>query len=345
MADLAVWLHDLDPYALRVGGLGITWYGLSYLLGFLVGYALIRRVTAMGAQESPWRAGEAGDLVFFVAIGAVLGGRVGYVLLYRPALAVGLRPEVPFWDLLAIHEGGMASHGGMIGALVAAWLFARRRGKRFGHLLDLAAFATPPGLFFGRIANFVNGELIGRECGSGVPWAVKFPQAIYRWSAERVREAVERAPLEPAEKVGMSVFEARRWLVSRLQAGEPDVVAAVGPMLAPRHPSQLYEALLEGLVLFAVLGVVWRRPRRPGVVAGWFCLAYGALRIAVEQFREPDHHLRGQEFAWWHITRGQWLSALLLIGGVALIAVANRRSAPRLGGWPADGGAFAPKSP
>lgn len=327
MLALAFYLHDLDPYALKLWEGGpIRWYGLSYLAGFLIAYWIVRWIA--GSGRSPMRPHLAGDMIIASALGVVLGGRLGYALFYQPALLWTFTSHPPFWDLLAINKGGMASHGGMIGAIVALAWFARRHRLPLGHLLDLGALATTWGFFFGRMANFVNGELYGRG-PTDVPWAVKFPQEMAQWDTKRLAELDALIPLLPPEAAPTTYDQLIHHLIAAIQSGNEQVAAAIEPLLMPRHPSQIYEALLEGLLLFAVLAAAWLRPRRPLVISSLFCVVYAVVRIIGEQFREPD---AGIGFQWLGLTRGQWLSVGLLIAGLVLLVVAARRHVPPLGG-------------
>jgi phosphatidylglycerol:prolipoprotein diacylglycerol transferase len=328
-----MYVHHLDPYAIKLWEGGpIRWYGLSYLMGFVVGYLLIRRVARVGKDAMP--AVLAGDLLVTGAIGIMLGGRIGYALFYQPALFVDFTAEAPFWGLLAINRGGMASHGGMIGLFLATWYFARRHKQSFAHLLDLVAFAAPIGLFFGRIANFINGELYGRACDPSLPWAVKFPQELPHWDADRI--AAQGAPLMYALDPSPMTTWTSDWkavayyVIDQAQRGNARVLDAVAPFLTPRHPSQLYEALMEGLLVFAVLAIVWARPRKPLTIGSLFCLTYGLVRIVGEQFRQPDHDIG---FDWLGLTRGQWLSVALATLGLVLLVIFQRRAATTRGGW------------
>jgi len=330
MFALAAYLHRIDPFALRFPDWipidGIRWYGLSYLVGFLIGYLLIRRVAQTG--RSTIKVPMAADLVVAIAIGLVVGGRLGYALFYHPQLLISFSGSFPWWDLLALNKGGMASHGGMVGGIVATWWYARRHDHSWPHLLDLAAFAAPLGLCFGRIANFINGELIGRATTESNPFAVKYPQEIEVLPARVIEPVIARV-----DQLGLFrgyVDPSREALVDLVYRGSADAIALVEPLLTPRHPSQIYQALLEGLLLFVILAVVWMRPRKPGVVGGAFAAGYGVLRIVGEFFREPDTHIGYQ---WLQLTRGQWLSVALVGVGIALLWTMSRRAVEPMGGW------------
>ena len=338
---LGAYLHTIDPYAVKLWEGGpVRWYGLSYLLGFALAYMLIRHVVRVG--RSTLDPGRVGDFILVMALGVVAGGRLGYVVLYRPELFWSFSGSAPWWGVLAINEGGMASHGGMVGALAASLWYSKMgrradggRGHRWLHVLDLAAFGAPLGLFFGRIANFVNAELIGRACSPDLPWAVKFPHEMYDWPAKRWEPMLTLLQGVPgvSRPAPPTLFDSLLWAVEQIQLGNQEVVQIVEPMLTPRHPSQIYQALLEGLLLFAVLVWVWTKPRRPGVVAGWFCVVYGVVRVVGEAFREPDGHIAHLEYAHWGVTRGQWLSVLLVLLGLLLLRVAVRSGAGVMGGW------------
>ena len=259
---------DIDPVALQIGPLVIRWYALAYITGILAGWWYARRLIRNWA--SPVSRQGLDDFVLWATIGIVVGGRLGYVLFYN--LDQYLADPI---QILVIWQGGMAFHGGLVGVIVAAWLFARRRDFPALALSDLIACAAPIGLFFGRIANFINGELYGRV--TTLPWGIIFPNG--------------------------------------------------GPF--PRHPSQLYEALLEGLVLFAVLAILARRPGlylKPGLLSGAFLTGYGLIRFAIEFAREPDAQL-GLVFG--PFSMGQALSVPLVALGIFLVARALVTAAPR----------------
>ena len=255
---------DINPVAFEAGPLKVHWYGLMYLFGFAAGWWLGRR-----RAREPWRglrSADMDDVLFFAVLGIVVGGRLGYILFYGFERILG----DPLY-LLRVWEGGMSFHGGLVGVIVAMAWFARSRGLAFFQVADFIAPLVPPGLFAGRIGNFINGNLWGAP--TDLPWGVVF-----------------RNP------------------------------AAGG---VPRHPSQLYEALLEGAVLFVVLWLYSRSPRPLRCVSGLFLLGYGILRFAVEFVRVPDSHLGYLAFDW--VTMGQILTLPMIVAGAALLWWGARR--------------------
>jgi phosphatidylglycerol:prolipoprotein diacylglycerol transferase len=261
----AIAFPAIDPVAFELGPVVIRWYSLAYVTGILAGWQYAMRLAdRTGGQVAR---SHIDDFIIWATLGVILGGRLGYVLFYKP----GYYLENPA-RIVAMWEGGMSFHGGAIGVLIAVALYCRGRDISFLSFADLITAAAPIGLFFGRIANFINGELFGRI--ADVPWAMVFPRG--------------------------------------------------GP--APRHPSQLYEAGLEGLVLFAVLAVLifgYRALRRPGLVTGAFFAGYGIARFVVEYVREPDEHL-GTLLG--IATMGQILSLPLIALGAWMIHRAIRRA-------------------
>lgn len=341
------YLLTLDPFAVQLTEtFGIRWYGLAYLVGFYCGYLIIRWMVRHGLSPVP--ADLAGDFVFTVALGTVIGGRLGYCLFYSPDLLISFRSRFPFWGVLAVNEGGMASHGGIIGIIVACLLFGRRHKLPAFHLFDLTTLGGTIGIFFGRIANFINGELVGRPAPTGYPFGVKFPQDILAWPGyewarlETLTGVVEKMGITPtmwSDLLRRSVVEPQAFdtvtstlqrIVSAVQSGNETVAIALAPVLVTRYPSQLIAALLEGLFLFTALMVIWRSPRRPGVVAGWFFCLYAVVRIFGERFRMPDLQIGFQLFGF---TRGQWLSIIMVVLGILFLFTAARRKDAPLGGW------------
>lgn len=290
----AHWVHDIDPFALRFGpSFGIRWYGLSYLAGIGLGWWLLVRWSKAG--RLPMTAQQVGDFAVAIAIGMVAGGRLGYAIGYEPALFWSFSDDLPWWRLLAVHQGGMASHGGIAGMAAAAWWWCWKRKQSLAVVGDALAAVGPLGIACGRLANFVNGELWGRP--STVPWAVVFPEA----------EAVPRE---------IPAIQINAWL------------AAHG---TPRHPSQLYAMALEGLLVAAVLLPLHARHRRPGLTLGLFFLLYGIGRFVGEFFREPDAGQPGFDAAHPAIlgfmSKGQAYTLPLLAIGALLTWWALRRPA------------------
>jgi len=366
--ELGAWVHDIDPWLVRFPDWsplpGIRWYGASYALGFLAGFLVLRWLAKRGAILIPKE--RVGDMVIMIAFGAVIGGRLGYAAFYQPALFWTFEPSLPWWGLLDLSSGGMASHGGMIGIILAAWLVSRgfkdEEGVRRGrcpvmHVLDASVLAGPIGVLFGRLANFINGELLGRIVampGEAAPWwSVRFPQEIeYTLDGGLYSEPIASMPAEQSRELYTGLVGAVREygrledtdamaferMLAAIQSGSGEAASALEPFLSARAPSQLLQALAEGIVVLAVVWFVARLPRRPGVVSAWFLISYGVLRIATEFVRLPDAHLAVGRPA--GLSRGQWLSLVMVFGGVGLLVVAVRSGRERLGGW-LRGGALA----
>ena len=255
---------NIDSVALDLGVIQIRWYGLMYLIGFVGGWWLGRiRARKPG---SGWSVEEINDLLFYIALGVILGGRVGYILFYNFPEFIH-RP----WILFQIWQGGMSFHGGLVGVLFAMWLYGRRTGRGFFTVTDFMAPFVTIGLGAGRIGNFINGELWGRP--TDLPWGMVFPFVDSQ----------------------------------------------------PRHPSMLYEALLEGLVLFLILWVYSSKPRPRMAVSGMFLLCYGLFRFAVEFVREPDAHIGYLAFDW--LTMGHLLTLPMILCGIAFLLYAYRYNA------------------
>ncbi len=252
---------DIDPVAIALGPLKVRWYGLMYLIGFALAWALMRYRAAK--PEFRFSRDDAEDIVFYGAMGLIIGARIGYTFFY----AFDSFLDNPLF-LFKLWEGGMSFHGGLIGVMAALWLYARKTGRGLFEVTDFLVPVCPPGLFAGRLGNFINGELWGKP--TDVPWAF-------------------------------------------IVDGQA------------RHPSQLYEALLEGLVLFAIVWLYSARPRPTMATSGVFLLGYGMFRFAVEFVRVPDQHIGDNgylAFGW--LTMGQVLSTPMVLLGVALIVLAYR---------------------
>lgn len=342
-----MWVHNLDPFLWEISeGFGIRWYGLSYLAGFVFAWLLFNWLSVR--QKAGLNPELITDFITYCAIGTLVGGRLGYCLFYSPDLFFQFKPEVPFWGVLAVNEGGMASHGGIIGLVLAAILFARKHGLSHLYLLDMMSIAGPLGVFFGRVANFINGELVGRPCPPDFAWGVKFPSDIYNWPSQQASRLADLVPA--AEKVGISPSDWMSWvesfrtnqaarealnnglfkIVDSIQRGNEAAREAIAPVLDGRYPSQLFQAAGEGLLTFLILFFLWRKPRRPGVVASTFVILYAIFRIIGEQFRMPDAHIG---FQWLGLTRGQWLSVVMLIIGMVMLFMWSRRETLAIPGW------------
>ena len=253
---------DIDPVAFSLGPLKVHWYGLMYLVGFVSGWWLGQLRTKK--PGSGWTKSQVDDLLFYIALGVVLGARLGYILFYNFPSFID-DPLV----LFRVWEGGMSFHGGLLGVLFAIWLFARRFQKRYFEVVDFIAPLAPIGLGAGRLGNFINAELWGKV--TDVPWAMVFP----------------------------------------------------GAGSLPRHPSQLYEFVLEGVMLFIILWLYSSKPRPTMAVSGMFALFYGLFRFAVEFIREPDAHIGYLAFNWF--TMGQLLTIPLILTGIILLTLAYRK--------------------
>ncbi len=275
-AQAPIYWQDLGlkPYLFQIGGFELRWYSLAYLAGIVLGYWHLTRM--MKAPGSPLAQRHADDLFFYCTLGIILGGRLGYALFYSPDFYLLKHPG----ELIKLWEGGMSFHGGILGVLLAITWVSWRGGLSFLRVCDYIATCVPFGMLFGRLANFINGELWGRVAGPNVPWAMVFPDA---------------------------------------------------PGTLPRHPSQLYEAGIEGLLLIIVMLYLFWRTRarwRPGLLVGVFALGIAAGRFTVEYFREPDAQL--SEFArTTGLSMGQWLTIPLAL--VGLIFVVRSLIKPPLG--------------
>ncbi len=257
---------QIDPVAIAVGPLAIRWYGLMYLIGFGLAFVLARSRIKQGRSGGiSYEVFD--DLFFFSVLGVVLGGRLGYVLFYKPGYYISHPLEI-----LAVWQGGMAFHGGFLGVLIAMVYIARKYQIRWLAIMDFIAPLVPPALAAGRIGNFINGELWGRvvEKGADIPWGMVFRGAGH----------------------------------------------------LPRHPSQLYQFALEGVLLFVILWLYSARPRPTGAVSAMFLVGYGSFRFVAEFFREPDDFLGLLTFS---LSMGQWLSLPMVLAGLVMLAWAQRK--------------------
>lgn len=345
--DLGGWFHDLSPFALRIsGGFGLRWYGLSYAMGFLSAFLLLRLLAKRNATDIPLS--RAADAMMYFILGVLIGGRLFYVIGYEPSLLWDFSSSAPWWGVFAINRGGMASHGGIVGVAFACWRVSRgfkeESGKIIGRttpirVLDTAAMLTPLGLLFGRLANFVNAELLGAVVsnpGERAPWwAVRYPQEVLSLPADRLAQTPEQMTaiqelsmsyMLPSDTLWEHGYERMLELVRR---GDGTVRAQLEPLIAARYPTQLLQAGLDGLLVLVCVWIVAMKPRKPGVVAGVFGIVYALGRIPMDLIRLPDAGV--SQFG--AISRGQVYSGLTLIAGVALIVLAMRSKSDKHGGW------------
>lgn len=325
---LATYIHHIDPVLLNIPGtpLALRWYGLAYVAGFVLGYyallLLSKRNLYCVAPD------KLGDFITTVCIfGVLMGGRLGEFFFYwLPEHGLSGLAEDPAW-VLRVWEGGMASHGGIIAVVLVALWYALRRGHSFCAVLDGLAIVSPIGICFGRIANFINGELYGRIVPEGSSLGVKFPLEFSSLPADvQIRALTEMehaagAPLLTLQQPGEYYYD----MLLRLCRENDAVREAMGAVLNERYPSQLFEALGEGALIFAVLLAVrllWRNAPA-GIFSALFALLYAAARITCEGFKQPDAGV------WYGITQGQWLSIGIALMGVGFLiaAVRNYRNA------------------
>jgi len=301
----AYYVHNLDPFIFRIyDNVGPRWYGMAYVLAFVFAWLLLRVLSKRGYLDLPINA--LGDFVTWVAFfGVMVGGRIGYVIFYKPEM---LRDPL---SILRVWEGGMSSHGGILGVVVFTLIYSRRHKLPWTNPGDNLCVVAPIGLFLGRCANFINGELYGRA--ANVSWAMQFPKELLDAgnAAEADRALVACQQVDPSIRSLDSIIESVRT--------NPKIADVLRGILTPRHPSQLYEAALEGAVLFAILWFVRTRFRTPnGFITGLFLIVYSILRIIVENFREPDAPLVGM------FTRGQFFSFFTVAIGIGFIVWSRR---------------------
>jgi len=314
---LGYYLHDLSPFLIRFSeSIGVRWYGLAYVAAFITAYFLLKRFVRLGYSEL--RQSQLQDFITYGALSTMAGGRLGYMFLYNFEEFIN-RPQIFFYFL----EGGMASHGGIAGLIIFTFIYSRKHKVGWRGIGDNLCTVAPLGLCFGRLANFINGELYGRK--SNVPWAVQFPEEI-RESEFASPDGLNRSDLSNAlgpsnfkEVSDKSLFEQDTFVIERARESE-EVQGILREYLNARHPSQIYQALLEGLALFIILYLI--RKKGPslhhGILTGTFFIGYAVFRIIGEFFREPSDGYIGS------LTRGQFFSTFMILIGIVFIASAYK---------------------
>ncbi len=345
--DLGGWFHDLSPFALRfTPTFGLRWYGLSYALGFVVAFLMLRLLAKRHATEIPLA--RIGDAMMYFIVGVLVGGRLFYVIGYEPHLLTDFTSAPPWWGVLAINRGGMASHGGIIGVALACWRVSRGFKSETGRIegrtspictLDTAALIAPFGLFFGRLANFINAELLGAivaNPGQHAPWwAVRYPQEIITLEDHQLAQTPEQFEKIVAIAQQHMLATDRNWtlgyerVIGLIQHGDHALKAQLEPLIAARYPSQIFQACLDGLLVMAVVWIIAAKPRKPGIVAGAFGITYALGRIPMDLIRLPDAGVAQFGF----MTRGQVYSAATLLVGIAVVVYGLRTNRPKHGGW------------
>lgn len=353
-SSLGGWFHDISPFLVKfTPTFGIRYYGLSYALGFTFAFFFLRFLSNRDATLVP--KDRIGDAMMYLILGALVGGRLFYVIGYEPSLLIDFSSSAPWWGVFAINRGGMASHGGIIGVALACWRISRgfkdHAGKIVGrttpiHILDSAALIAPFGLLFGRLANFINAELLGAVVanpGEKAPrWAVRYPQEITSFEFSEpgtIPEQLAQTPEQMNQIIELSMNymlpNEQYWesgyarVLDLIQRGDDTLKSQLEPLIAARYPSQLFQASLDGLLVMVVVWIIAMKPRKPGMIAGAFGITYALGRIPMDLIRLPDDGI--SQFG--PLTRGQTYSAITLMCGIALILYAYKTKAPKLGGW------------
>ena len=335
-----IYYHQLDPFLIQfTERFGIRWYSMAYIAGFL--FAYFAGVYLIKSNRLQLHLKKLSDIVFFGALGAVFGGRIGFCLFYNPQLLFSFDLSFPYWSLLKVHEGGMSSHGGILGLLIASIFYAHRHKISLYSMADLGAVAGAFGIFLGRITNFINGELYGRVVEGNTWFAVKFPGELMLWASNPKlyqKKLLSLDSLFPYLNSSLiqipSSYTWSQWISLAGEQGGDSVHAnyvsylcqliyqsaysapinqLLEPLLSLRYPSQLYQSFFGGFMPFILISVFWIKRRRSGVISVVFILSYLFFRLFTEFYRQPDPSIG---FQWLYLTRGQWLSLLMyLIAG------------------------------
>ncbi|MBC6415338.1 MAG: prolipoprotein diacylglyceryl transferase [Bdellovibrionales bacterium] len=332
-----IYYHQLDPFIIQfTGNFGLRWYSMAYILAIMFSYFLAKYLIKKQRIHLPLN--KLSDIIFFGALGAVLGGRIGFCIFYSPDLLLSFDSSFPFWGVLKIHQGGMSSHGGILGLLTSLFFYSYRYQISLYTMLDLASITGAFGIFLGRIANFINAELYGRIVEGKAWFSVRFPTELFLWSSDPKfykKELLSLESLLPYLKSSLiEIPSSNTWSdwLNRIGEGDEGMVyeryisyicnsiynlshsspikELLEPLLSLRHPSQLYQAIGGGLIPFILICIFWLKPRKPGFISVVFILSYLFFRIFTEFYRQPDTSIGFQLF---DLTRGQWLSLMMYI--------------------------------
>jgi len=340
-------LLEISPFLWRISdGFGVQWNGLALMLTILISFVFASWMVYRQGSELQQR--MVGDFIIVATLGALIGARFGYCVFFAPDLFIKFKTEFPFWGVLAVNEGGMSSIGGIIGVFIACTIYAIQTGISRLYLYDLMAVMAPIGFFLGRIANFLSGELIGREAQESLPLAIKFPTEIYEWPRVSFEKLNELSPI--VTKLGIDADKWKTWLaqysadpdaqnsvnetlakvVTAVQDGTADIGRLLEPLLVDRHPVQLYGAIGEGVFLFLFLFLLWYKPRRPGVIAASFLILFSAIHLAVDTYRWQEVQVA---MGFMGLSRDQWLSVATLLAGIVCWFMWNRKETLLVPGW------------
>ncbi len=344
------WFHDLSPFVYRISGdFGIRWYGVSNLLALVIAYFLLRWLSIRGVTPIP--RDRVPDAMMLLVGGVIVGGRLGYILLYDPSLLIHFDSSPPWWGALALTKGGMSSHGGFLGVIGACFLIARgfkdEQGNRVGvcpplHVMDICAMIAPLGLMLGRLANFVNGELLGKVVanpGQPAPWyGVPYPQEIL----ERPLDSLPQTPEQMTAILNLSQENMlpgeSDWelgymrVLDMIRGGNEQIQSQLEPLISARYPTQLMQAFFDGFLVFVIVWFIARKPRRIGVIGPVMLIVYALGRIPMDFFRLPDSEIA--QFG--VLTRGQGYSLAMLALGVVVLILSHRKRWVIMGGWAVD---------
>ena len=343
-------LLAFDPFVLRVfSDFGVRWYGLIYWLCLGSSFLLLRWIAPR--QNLGLTSEMVFNFLMSMTLGSLIGGRLGYCLLYDPTLLWKFREALPFWGLLALNEGGLSIYGAMIGAWIAAALYSWKYRLSLPYLLDLTSLVGALQIIWMRLGNFLNGEILGRECTESPQYCFRFPQEVLTWPTNHPEKLLKLGSVMQAGQL----FSDQEWqsliqgldmnsaslrlekledliekLVLEVQQGNLALRESLAPLLTLRFPVQLAGAALEGVLVFLILFIMWHRPRRSGVITGLFLTVYSLTRFFLEFYREPDLQVG---YLFYSVTLGQILSVIFFLLGFWYLSFYGRRDAVVKPGW------------